>query len=548
MKNTLRILRLTTLLSLSLTSFSLPSAHAGKGSSGVGGGGGDVIILPDDRVILADFFIQETGEKITLPLPVVEELKRVRFIFEQYAAIGSFVDEDIFNPFVEYRIEDGISMPCKRVNLGPIPGKNELGGCSTGMTTYLDKNFLPRMTIRHFALIVVHERLRARFPNIDDIDLKEVTIGVDVALDLINDQLNDRFTAGPDPVIHEKLTNLRYRLYRLFKKTEINSYKQQVIHLNGGGILANGASVPASTVVSLSTVILKRASASAWRKSLDCRIGENSILHAVPYFDCNVMIVRNGGILKNLHFEAMEIKDLNSMDYSDLERYSPKIAIQEKGKLVNSTFKLPSTSHIPVITNYEFYTANNGPAKVWVARNAEIENSEIQYESLLALSENAKLSHSVILQNGNVTIGKNSSTTESKLQYFLGHENAKVSGIDFTNFKARFKNANVTSLLLYVGKNSTITGKIGEFRIGNIPFKVSKRVDLSKPEFFQGEEIKTSGISILPPPIGILEILPESKVEFPEESVCEKGDRLFLKGRLAIRSVDDLKAYCSKIN
>ncbi len=268
--------------------FSTSWSYAGKGGSSGVGGGGDVLILPNDQVLLADFYIREIGTHAELPKQAVEELKRVRFIFDRYAGVGKFVDDQIFNPFIEYRLVPGIQMPCQRVELGEHPGERALGGCSTGMTTYLDKSFMPRLTIRQFAELVVHERLRGQFPNIDDSDLKEITIGLDTALDVLSAQLRESQRIGqlveanprskvewqlPSLTDQElrNLNQLRWRLYRLFKRDQAAEMNAWTIHRNGGGLI----DVTSRPLISDSITVTLSS-----RLALNhCKIGAGTVLH-----------------------------------------------------------------------------------------------------------------------------------------------------------------------------------------------------------------------------------------------------------------------------
>ncbi|RYZ71981.1 MAG: hypothetical protein EOP09_03880 [Proteobacteria bacterium] len=398
------------------------TVFAGGGSTGAGGGG-DVLVLPNDRVVLADAFIKEKGTVTKLPAKIVEELNRVKFIFEQYAGVGSFIDEEVFNNFVEYRVVDGIDMPCNRVELGAHPGERALGGCSTAMTTYLDVKYLPKLTIRHFAELVVHERLRAKFPNIDDLDLKEITVGLDTALSLLNDQLNGLFESSQmAETSHKNLEQLRWRLFRNFRKNFQANYDAYMIHPNGGGLIASPAKISNSVTVTLSSTVATYTSSG--KVTASCKIGDGSIIHAVPLFNCANYSLGKNARLSQVEFEATDL----AYNFDGIEkRWHGGVTLEMGDDTVISQSIIRGT--------------NGNQTVIKMSTGSKILNSEI--ESYLAVLE------------------KNSEITRSKIRsVFLISENATVQGVNWqTGLRKQIADTASDDMLGFsVGNNSHLRG------------------------------------------------------------------------------------------
>ncbi|MEK7691095.1 MAG: hypothetical protein AAB425_08755, partial [Bdellovibrionota bacterium] len=137
------------------------------GATGVGGGG-DVVILSDDTIVLADPYIKHEGENFELNPLLIQELSRMGDLLVSYGANvlygrSAFVVQDVINPLIDYRFQEELPTDCHRIptaNL-PIGASQELAACTVGNVTTIRPSLFNGMSIREQAKLIVHERLRA---------------------------------------------------------------------------------------------------------------------------------------------------------------------------------------------------------------------------------------------------------------------------------------------------------------------------------------------------------------------------------------------------
>lgn len=85
-----------------LTSGPAKVVWAGPGASG----GGDVVILPNDDIVIADPFIVTPGKKMELSPQLREELLRAGRVLKAYGADDKFIADNVLSRYVEYRYVD----------------------------------------------------------------------------------------------------------------------------------------------------------------------------------------------------------------------------------------------------------------------------------------------------------------------------------------------------------------------------------------------------------------------------------------------------------
>ncbi|RYZ68698.1 MAG: hypothetical protein EOP09_09095, partial [Proteobacteria bacterium] len=371
------------------------------------GNGGDVVVLPDDRVVLADEYIQRAGDRWTLPPQLIEELKRIEYIIEQYAGAGSFVSDEIFHPYVEYRLVDSIPIECSRIPLTgqPTGSRTINAGCSVERRTYLVKDLIKRMSIRELAKLVFHERIRAARPEISAEAIYDFSVGIETALNLHNDQLNHQFASSR--MNHESfsaLNALRLRLFSDLQKGQerLAHYQIWSIWQNGGGLVATSAlsRVDRKALITLSA----KVSGSA------LQIANDSIVQ--------------GSTLRDAKIGAFSVVENSLMDSSSIESHTALI----NSELSGSVYSAPGSQ-------------------------VRIESSKIHVGQMLAFTGPAQLVKSAIISNhavvGSGSVIRSSTLTADEIR--IGEQN-QIEGLTVTNqafspsFPLGFKTGNRSRL------------------------------------------------------------------------------------------------------
>jgi hypothetical protein len=164
-------------------------------------GGGALGLVFDDRVILADPFIERTGNRTELHPLLVQELTRARFVMRGFGLTESFFEDQVFNPLVEFQMTDQLPQGCReRVKLNKVPPRavTALVACTRGSRTWLKGSSFTKMSVREQAKTIVHERLHASVPDAPEEYRADFTDGLELALSLYNAQLR-----GERPILHD---------------------------------------------------------------------------------------------------------------------------------------------------------------------------------------------------------------------------------------------------------------------------------------------------------------------------------------------------------
>jgi len=230
------------------------NSFAGNESSG----GGDILILPDDRIILADPFVVRPGKPMEFHPTLKEELLRAGEVLEAFGAENTFLSANVLNPYVEYRYATG-PLDCRRVELGGVPagGEQKLVACTEGHLTLISEPDFRKMTIREQAKLIIHERLRALKVAAPGSFIADVTDGVELGLEIMNSQLrgNERVTLSDHQL--DTLNLLMRRIVQLelgavFKDLSGNLWK---IVRNGAGVASAKADIHPSATLGLGSVL-----------------------------------------------------------------------------------------------------------------------------------------------------------------------------------------------------------------------------------------------------------------------------------------------------
>ncbi len=213
-------------------------AERGGGGTDIGRGG-NVVVLPDQSVHLADPYIIRPAVEAVHPYtdfhpsiraeidkigrlmvrlgaavdekvetkslkrnPNEDEKKQARIArYASRDAQAKFIAMNVANVTTEYVFVDQFPSTCQPVgDLGPVPeGYRVLEvGCTQGPTTYILKDVFSRLSVREMALSIIHERMHGLIRNFEHHFITDVTQGLGILLDLLNQQ-----KAGKRPVLND---------------------------------------------------------------------------------------------------------------------------------------------------------------------------------------------------------------------------------------------------------------------------------------------------------------------------------------------------------
>jgi hypothetical protein len=278
------------------------SAFAGAGPSN--GGGGDVVILPDDRVVLADSFLRSDAPQPNNMPPLRVLNPRLLQLAGAYANIGSPLFR-FFGPRNYSEVEAEVRKLATRnsgLRFYAVQDQNELnmfcapGGrknyklptgysvaqvaCTAGNETFLVEPLFLRLSLRDQVLLLVHERLttlRDKMGGKNYSAIARLTTGLNTYLDVYKEQTKSKYRVLNEDEV-QKLTELYIAIeeiqYRDFDPG-VNSFQWHA-HAYGGGRVHSMASVDPTALVSLDSLAPANATLAARTKLIHSYITSNS--------------------------------------------------------------------------------------------------------------------------------------------------------------------------------------------------------------------------------------------------------------------------------
>lgn len=188
--------RVSTILTILIFGVAFQAFAKGPGTSG----GGDVAILPDDTILLADPFVKADisaeDSEISFSNALQTEIKRGLNISSKYFLWAKTFEDQVYGKNVFYYSVDNIpSYPeCKqRLDYQPPSGVTiKQVACTIGNKTWIKEDLFKKMNVREQALLLFHEALR-RVPNIASEQIVGFTNGLRILYHLYNTQMNGQY-------------------------------------------------------------------------------------------------------------------------------------------------------------------------------------------------------------------------------------------------------------------------------------------------------------------------------------------------------------------
>lgn len=315
--NRYKILMSTLILFLILFNFKTFASNGG--STGVGGGG-DVVILPDDTVVLADPWIDSNAPQPNNMPPLRALNPRILQLTSLYAKSAASLLKSLSPNFIVSDIEVEIRKLSTRssgLRFYAVQDQNELntfcasGGkkvyklptgysvsqvaCTSGDETFLIEPIFIKLSLRDQVLLLIHERLttlRDKLGGKNYSAIARFTTGMGVYLDVYNKESKSNYPVLSDDET-KKLSSFYTAIEEIqFRDSDPNSNSfEWVAHPNGGGRIHNSSDVNSTAIISIDSVV-----------SSNSTIGSNSkIIHS---FLSSNFTTGEGSIIKNSYFES----------------------------------------------------------------------------------------------------------------------------------------------------------------------------------------------------------------------------------------------------
>ncbi len=357
------------ILILSLTVF------AGDGA----GNGGDVVVLNDNTIVLADPYYWQ-NERIKLHPELVKEL---RIIGDYLVFLGAtkateakfernktypleeslFFNEEILSEKTKYVPMSELPNLCQNLEKPSLPdgATTYNAACTLDQTTYLLEKTFKKMSIREQAKLILHERLRTIVPKLGLYHITRVTNGVDIYLEQ-RQKIASEVYNPLNPVEVTQIEELRetIALYLSENPTQaLAEIKNYSVNENGGGLIDSHLNFENSFVSLKSKITL---------------INKDNYSHSKPITLKNTQIIDSQ--LEKTTLSLMNKVKISNSKINSVDLYLEDAIISNSSLMSivnNGWYDLYELNEKHKIVGW-FFSASLYPVK---AKSSQIHNSEM---------------------------------------------------------------------------------------------------------------------------------------------------------------------------
>lgn len=414
------------------------SAMAADGPSV--GGGGDVIILPNDTVVLADPFI-DSGARQPNNMPPLRALnpRILAGITSYQKVLSKFLAKFIVNhksdiePLIAtlavrkndlrfYGVQNAEELNnfCapggRKIYKLPNGAQVQQVACTAGNETFLVEPLFTRLSLRDQSLLLIHERLttlRDQYGGKNYSAIARFTTGLNVYLNLYRDQAKEKFEK-----LNETETKQLTDFYVATEEIELrdkevteNSF-QWMAHPYGGGPVHLSSDVDPSALISLNTFIPGQA-----------MVGQNAkVINLITNLSSKLRI-EAGALVKNAYFNVNDV------------------FVGANSEVVNS--RLTYSQHYTTSGYYRVPVGKPEQGVIRIGENVKILNSKIAGH-LLTFAKDVLIDNSQIQDNENskyladLNVGEKVSIKNSK---FVMNDIEIGNDVIFSNTKINYPNS-----------------------------------------------------------------------------------------------------------
>lgn len=327
--------------------------------AGTEGGGGDVVILPDGSVVLADAYLDRNApqpnnmpKQIALNPKLILNVKVYTQFLRKLLENSNFLKHkrsDILNLFdilgthnnnlAFYSVQDANELNQFCASGGRKVYKLEDGykveqvACTSGNEVYLVTPLFRRMNIVQQTLLLFHERLttfRDRHGGKNYQAIAGLTSGLYTILQIAYEQQQGTKRLVTDAEF-QRIQNFYMAVFELeYRDSPIPiDALDYTLHRNGGGMIKKGASVDENAFVGITSVIMPGAEISAGAFIRNTVIPEYSIIEAEARLD-------------NVIMESRDVRIQSGADLKEVTMNAAQILVGNRAKILRSTLKAAS--------------------------------------------------------------------------------------------------------------------------------------------------------------------------------------------------------------
>lgn len=413
------------------------------------GGGGDVVILPDDSVVLADPFIDNGAPQPNNMPPLRALSPRILQVINLYNKASTYLIADFADKesdinsiltelatrnndlrFYGVQTQEELNQFCapggRKIYKLPNGAQVQQVACTAGNETFIVEPLFVRLSLRDQGLLLIHERLttlRDQYGGKNYSAIARFTSGLNLYLSLYSEQIKKKY---------RQLSNIEQKMLSDFfvaieeiekRNSEINDDSfQWAAHKNGGGRIHVAAIVDETAFVSLDSVIAKGS-----------EIEQNTIIKNFPNNFRLPLIMRDSANISNVGITYYT--DANYPQYNIVPNSNSKIILKagaslkdvtlgnntdgftfgEQAEITNTTIKAGSFISGK---NIQLTGVNMGSDSIKVGEAVAVANSQL-YAKRLQLENNSSIELTIVGKQQmmeNLTTGSNSLLKEVNLE------------------------------------------------------------------------------------------------------------------------------------
>lgn len=535
------------------------------------GGGGDVIILPDDSVVLADPFI-DSGAPQPNNMPPLRALNpRILQVINLYTKAGSSLisdfaakESDINATLAKLAVRNndlrfyGVQT-AEELNQFCAPGGRKIYklpngaqvqqvACTAGNETFMVEPLFSRLSLRDQGLLLIHERLttlRDQYGGKNYSAIARFTTGLNVYLNLYSEQNKKKYRMLS--VEEQKiLTDFFVAVEEIEKRnSEVSedSFQWQA-HRNGGGRVHVNTIVNESAFISLQTVIAKKSEIGANAKLINFYNPHRLTLmmgDGVSVINLSSVFTNEGGyaVVPTAN-SIITLKDYVTLEDVTIKNNTDQVVIGENSNIKKSTFDTQSlvTGESFTLTEGLVATKNGrigrdvsvvrshiGGQKLKLDNNVSIEDSKTSYGESFEVGASVEMRGSELISNV-TTFGANAKIERLNLRLDRGSASF-ASDTLVTNssiFADHFSAASGTKIeTTFVSVETLVLGSYVEFREAKIDHS-SLNAKVASGQKLIGQQILKSTyeayypLGFVPQPISYIIDVPNFKCVLPEKT------------------------------
>jgi len=575
---------------MALLALAALTPNSSRASSATGGrGGADVIILPDQSVVLADPYAKKAGPAAQLNPVLVEEIKRAGKFLVLFGENSKFIDQHVFDSRVEYRFVDEIpkSDLCDRIESVALPtgAQAVLASCTDGLVTWIRDDLFKRMTVREQARLIIHERLHSLGLRVQHDFITDITEGLRLALYLDDTESEqNRLLLTADQI--DSLTRLAQRLYQMGLSAGALPEEKLYVEPKGGGLLPIGSKVADTAYARIGTRVNNTSQFFASDINLSeytknqVTLGDHTFLsengianNGLLYLTDNARVL-NSHLSNSVILEGSTVEDSDGDKMiigkgSDLLRASVfNTCLGLNSKITDSWVQSMMIADDVRVTDHSMIRGNGAPLKIgaiasgarisklisnaieMIAENVVINDVTIGDESHVTIGANSNLSQVRFKWAKEINLGANSEISHSTLNSVTMGNHASIAGVNFHSVVYTFRSlelnlkdgAKVSNINLDM--DVSVCDKSGECSPAGTSGEITMNENSSlnniastQIEFLQGHLSGNDG----------LKIEANAQLDFGGQPICAPNLILELRGiKNNIHEPAELQKYCKK--